>query len=190
MFLSMKPALLDFRANVTSRAGEDGIIAEIFRRVGTNSKWCVEFGASNGTHDSNVWTLIKNEGWSGVLIEADKTYFGKLTETYKGFPQAICLNLFISFEGEQRLDAVFARTPLPKDFDLLSIDIDGNDYHVWESLVEYWPRVAIVEFNPTIPNDIEFVQPRDMRAPRLKLNASRPEVVRVQRWAASCRSTR
>jgi hypothetical protein len=159
----MKPALRNFRANVTARAGEDGIIAEIFRRVDTNSKWCVEFGAVNGTHDSNVWTLIKNEGWSGVLIEADKTYFEKLPETYKDSPQAICLNLFISFEGEQRLDAVFARTPLPKDFDLLSIDIDGNDYHVWESLVEYRPRVVIVEFNPTIPNEIEFVQPRDMR---------------------------
>ncbi len=157
-----QPPLKEFRANITSRQGEDGIIAEIFRRIGTKNKWCVEFGALNGVHDSNVWTLIKNEGWSGVLIEADRTYFETLVENYKDTPRAICLNLFLSFEGENSLDAVFARTPLPKDVDLVSIDIDGNDYHVWESLKEYRPRVVVIEFNPTIPNDIVFVQPRDM----------------------------
>jgi hypothetical protein len=159
--MSQKP-LRESGSNVTSRAGEDGIIAEIYHRIGTTGKWCVEFGALNGTHDSNVWTLIVNEGWSGVLIEADRTYFEKLAETYRDIPRAHCLNTFISFDGEGRLDNVFAETPLPKAFDLLSIDIDGNDYHVWESLKEYRPRVVIVEFNPTIPNDIEFVQPRDM----------------------------
>ena len=157
-----QPPLRNFRSNVTSRHGEDGIIAEIFKRIGAQNKWCVEFGALNGTHDSNVWTLIHGHGWSGVLIEADRTYFEKLTKAYKATPQAICLNVFISFEGENKLDSIFARTPLPKDFDLVSIDIDGNDYHVWESLVEYRPRVIVVEFNPTIPNDIVFVQPRDM----------------------------
>jgi hypothetical protein len=157
----MKP-LRDFRTNVTSHQGEDGIIAEIFRRVGIQNKWCVEFGALNGTHDSNVWALINNEGWSGVLIEADRTYFEKLVDTYRDVERAICLNLFISFEGENSLDEIFARTPLPQDFDLMSIDIDGNDYHVWDSLTEYQPRVVIIEFNPTIPNDIAFVQPRDM----------------------------
>jgi hypothetical protein len=154
--------LKEFRANVTSRQGEDGIISEIFKRIGVKHKWCVEFGALNGRHDSNVWTLIADRGWSGVLIEADRTYYEKLIETYSGMPRAICLNLFISFEGENKLDAVFARTPLPKDFDLLSIDIDGNDYHVWDSLTQYRPRVVVIEFNPTIPNDISFVQPRDM----------------------------
>lgn len=154
--------LKEFRTNVTSRQGEDGIIAEIFKRIGVTNKWCVEFGALNGVHDSNVWTLIVNEGWSGVLIEANRTYFEKLVEHYGAYPQAVCLNLFISFEGENKLDKIFGRTQIPKDFDLLSIDIDGNDYHVWESLIEYRPRVVVVEFNPTIPNDIEFVQPRDM----------------------------
>ncbi len=157
-----KLALKEFRTNVTSRAGEDGVLAEIFRRIGATTNWCVEFGALNGKHDSNVWTLIKNEGWSGVLIEADRTYFEKLVENYQDTPRTTCLNLFISFKGENRLDAIFARTALPKEFDLLSIDIDGNDYHVWESLVEYRPKVVVVEFNPTIPNDIIFVQPRDM----------------------------
>ncbi|TSC68604.1 MAG: iron ion binding protein [Parcubacteria group bacterium Gr01-1014_56] len=157
-----KAPLRDFRTNVTSSQGEDGMIAELFRRIGTHNKWCVEFGALNGTHDSNVWALINKKEWSGVLIEADRTYFEKLVEAYRTITRATCLNLFVSFEGEHSLDAIFLNTPLPKDFDLMSIDIDGNDYHVWESLKEYQPRVVIVEFNPTIPNDIAFVQPRDM----------------------------
>jgi hypothetical protein len=69
----------------------------------------------------------------------------------------------VSFEGEDSLDKIFTRTPIPKEFDLFSLDIDGNEYHVWDSLQAYSPRVMVVEFNPTIPHEVSFVQPRDMR---------------------------
>ena len=154
--------LLDYRSNVTSQHGEDGMIAKIFEVIGTGSKWCVELGALNGTHDSNVWSLIKHEGWSGVLIEADPTYFKKLEAGYRENRGAHCVQAFVSFEGEQALDALFAATPIPKEFDLFSLDVDGNEYHLWDSLVEYRPRVMVVEFNPSIPNTVSFVQPRDM----------------------------
>ncbi|TSC70161.1 MAG: iron ion binding protein [Parcubacteria group bacterium Gr01-1014_49] len=155
--------LLSFARNVTSQHGEDGIIERIFQIIGEGEKWCVELGALNGTHDSNVWHLVKEKGWSGVLIEADKTQFERLQKEYAGIDRAHCISAFVSFEGEDALDRVFARTPLPKDFDLFSLDIDGNEYHVWESLADYRPRVVVVEFNQTIPNDVTFIQPRDMR---------------------------
>ena len=154
--------LLEHRSNITSSHGEDGIIAKIFETIGEDSKWCVELGALNGLHDSNVWSLIQQKGWSGVLIEADPTYFEKLVSEYVELPGAHCVKEFVSFEGEHSLDAIFARTPMPRLFDLLSLDIDGNEYHLWESLVQYSPRVLVVEFNPSIPNDVTFVQPRDM----------------------------
>ncbi len=155
--------LLSFARNVTSQHGEDGIIERIFAIIGEDSKWCVELGALSGKRDSNVWCLIKEKGWSGVLIEADKTQFERLQKEYASISHAHCLNTFVSFEGDDSLDHVFARTPLPKDFDLFSLDIDGNEYHLWESLVDYRPRVMVVEFNQTIPNDVTFIQPRDMR---------------------------
>lgn len=154
--------LLEYRSNVTSSHGEDGIIAKIFETMGTDSKWCVELGALNGIHDSNVWNLIKNKEWSGVLIEADPTYFDKLVAQYTDRPTAHCIKDFVSFEGESSLDAIFGRTPMPLLFDVLSLDIDGNEYHIWESLVRYSPRLLVVEFNPSIPNDVLFVQSRDM----------------------------
>lgn len=159
----MKKPLAAFKASVTSGDGEDGVIGEIFNRIGEKSRVCVEFGALNGTHHSNTWNLINNKGWRALLIEADHTYFEKLQKLYESNPSVQCLNTFVSFEGENSLDVLFARTTLPQNFDLISIDIDGNDYHVWESMREYQPRVVVIEFNPTIPNDISFVQPRDMR---------------------------
>ncbi len=154
--------LKEYAKDIKSQHGEDGIIAEIFRRIGPKNKWCVEFGALNGTHHSNTWKLIMQDGWSGVLIEADPTYAEKLKEVYKDTPRARCVNEFVEFDGEHSLDSILARTQIPRDFDLLSVDIDGNDYHIWNSLLQYHPQLVIIEFNPTIPNDISFVQPRDI----------------------------
>lgn len=149
-------------SNLKSQHGEDAIIESIFNVIGEESRWCVELGALNGTHDSNTWALMQ-KGWSGVLIEADPTYFEKLKQNYAANPKAHPVNAFASFEGQDSLDAVLARTPIPKEFDLFSLDIDGNEYHVWDSLVHYAPRVMVVEFNQTIPHEVSFVQPRDMR---------------------------
>jgi len=139
------------------------VIKRIFEIIGAESHSCVELGALNGTHGSNVWQLVKNEGWSAVFIEADQTYFEKLQKEFIDRPSAGCINAFVSFEGSQSLDNIFARTQLPKNFDFFSLDIDGNEYHLWDSLTDYRPRVILVEFNPTIPNDVAFIQPRDMK---------------------------
>lgn len=154
--------LLAYGDNVTSEHGEDGVLKRIFEIIGAQSHSCVELGALNGVHGSNVWQLIKKEGWRGVLIEADQTYFEKLQKEFANVTGAECINAFVSFEGPQSLDSILAKTALSKDFDLFSLDIDGNEYHLWDSLKEYRPRIMLVEFNPSIPNDVVFIQPRDM----------------------------
>ncbi len=154
--------LLSYTNNVTSEHGEDGVIARIFEIIGEGSRWCVDLGALNGVHGSNVWYLVKKRGWSGILIEADQTYFEKLCKEYSGNDKVRCVKSFVSFEGVDSLDSIFAKTDLPYTFDLFSLDIDGNEYHLWDSLHVYRPRVLVVEFNPTIPNDVSFIQPRDM----------------------------
>lgn len=155
--------LLSYSRNITSEHGEDGVIEKIFEIIGEGGKWCVDLGALNGVHGSNVWHLIKDNNWAGIMIEADRTYFERLQKEYIDNKKVQCINTFVSFEGEDSLDRIFAKTSLPKVFDLFSLDIDGNEYHLWESLSDYRPRVMIVEFNPTIPNDVEFIQPRDMK---------------------------
>lgn len=155
--------LSQYARNVVSQTGEDGVIEKIFELVpATGERWCVEFGAWDGKHFSNTWNLIANRGWNGVLIEASEQRFTELVNTYRDNPRAICVNKLIRFEGEDSLDDALAATPIPKNFDLLSIDVDGNDYHIWESVVKFEPKAVVIEINPTIPNDVAFVQEKNM----------------------------
>ena len=74
--------LLAFKHDVKSQFGEDGILAQIFKVVTEESRFAVELGALNGYHHSNTWHLIKDNGWSAVLLEADQTYFERMVEEY------------------------------------------------------------------------------------------------------------
>jgi hypothetical protein len=143
--------------------GEDGIIEKILEIMSPLEKWCVEVGAGDGFTLSNTYNLITAMGWSSVQIEADPEKFAVLQKRYSDNPRIYRLNRTIDFEGSNAMDQLLGLTPIPTNFDLLSLDIDGNDYHVWDSMKKYRPRIVIVEFNPTIPNHIQFVQARDMR---------------------------
>jgi len=144
--------------------GEDGVLHEILRRIGVldarRAKWCVEFGAWDGVHLSNTCNLIENHGFRAVMIEAGRKRFRQLCRNWPG-EEVIKINRFVTLDGADRLDAILGETALPADFDLLSIDIDGCDYHVWESLQDYRPKLVIVEYNSTLPVDIPYVQPPD-----------------------------
>lgn len=154
--------LFHYKKNITSQTGEDGILEKIFEII-KGDNWCVEFGAYDGKSLSNTWNLIVNKGWHGVLIEANKKRFIKLIDNYKDIDRVICFKKFINFSGNNSIDNILSETKIPISFDLMSIDIDGNDYHIWDSIKKYTPKVVIIEFNPTIPNDIEFIQERNMK---------------------------
>ena len=155
--------LQKYRKNIKSQNGEDGIIKKILEILGTKNKWCVEFGAWNGQHFSNSWALINNSNWNAVLIEGNKDRFGELNTLYAKNKKVITLNTFVEMDaGKNSLDSILANTKIPNDFDFLCIDVDGCDWHIWKSLVNYQPRLVLIEFNPTIPNHVSFVQDRNM----------------------------
>ncbi len=153
-------ALLDQHAsNIVSQNGEDGILAEIFRRIEPRSRLCVEFGAWDGKHLSNTWALWHESGWSAVLIEGDRERFLQLEKSITSFPSVKAVHAFVAASGPSSLDSLLGREGVsPDGVDLLSIDIDGDDYHVWSSLTTYRPRVVVVEYNPTIPPELDLVQ--------------------------------
>jgi len=151
--------LLKYRENIFSQFGEDGILSYIFRVIPEKNRWSVEFCAWDGIFASNICNFVKNQGWYGVYIEADKNRFRDLLKNHGNNDRVFCLNRFIDFKGPDKLDHILNTIKeLPKDFDLLSIDIDSCDYYVWQSLTKYHPKVVIIEFNPTIPVDYEYVQ--------------------------------
>ena len=158
----MTNPLNDYAYSTYSQFGEDGIIEKIFEILpSSHPRWCVEFGAWDGKFLSNTYELISNKNWNGVLIEGNTAKFPDLQKTFKAIQQVTLINKYVDFEGENTLDKLLKETAIPTAFDLLSIDIDGNDYHIWESIKTYQPKLVIIEFNPSIPADIEFVQEKN-----------------------------
>ncbi len=150
-----------FARDVNSQAGEDGILEKILEMLPDRTQWCVEFGAWDGRHRSNTHNLVENHGYAAVLIEANQERFEDLMRHCKQFTRAVPIRAFVGFNEADGLDAILAGTEIPLNFDVLSIDIDGNDYHVWDAVRRYRPKVVVIEFNPTIPTAVDFVQARE-----------------------------
>jgi hypothetical protein len=147
-----------YNHSVTSQWGEDGVIAEIFKRIGTTSKLAVEFGAWDGKYLSNIWDLWHNKKWGAVLIESDAERSEESRREYKEFTKVKVVTAFVEAKGRNSLDKILEREIGDEIPDLISIDIDSDDYYIFKSLGKHAPRVVVVEYNPTIPPHIEAVQ--------------------------------
>ncbi|MBT4120389.1 MAG: hypothetical protein HOG89_03485 [Candidatus Peribacter sp.] len=124
-----------FERRVTSQNWEDGMIHALFGVIGTTDAYYVEFGTEDGT-ECNTKQLTR-KGWTGLLMD------GRENTPESGIKQE-----FITAEN---INNLFAKYNVPTEFDLLSIDIDGNDYWVWKAIEGYSPRVVIMEYNACIP---------------------------------------
>lgn len=136
-------------------------IETILSHLPERNRWCVEFGAWDGVAGSTSRRLIMERDYSAVLIEGDCSRFAGLRKNYEGCARVIVRNQFVGFKAEDGLDIILAETPAPVDFDFLTVDIDGNDYHVWNAVHKYRPKVVMIEFNPTMPPEVSFIQPAD-----------------------------
>lgn len=151
----------DFAANDHYTVdGEAGMIAHVLKQIGAGDKMAVEFGAGDGLSCSNTATLWREQGWTALLIEPDHQRFQALEGNAKPF-DTTCVQGFVRPGG---LDSIGERL---KDHgiesvDLMSIDVDGDDYLILRSLpLSCRPRLIVVEFNPTIPPHVAMWQPKE-----------------------------
>lgn len=153
--LDAKPRLIDFAYNVYSQFGEDGVINKIFELIEPQSKICIEFGAWDGLHLSNVAHLWKERNWRAILIESDRSRYDELQKNIQGY-NCLALHEFVG-KNARSLEAILKKNNLADiSIDLLSIDIDGNDYYILESLEFIRPRVIICEYNPSFPAHLDI----------------------------------
>lgn len=124
-----------FEFKYYSQNGEDGIMDIIFYKIGVLNKYFVEFGSADG-FECNTRYYREIKGWSGLWMDGGdhKDNFIKKE--------------FITAEN---IEELFKKYNVPSEFDLLSIDIDFNDYWVWEAIKNYNPRVVVIEYNGSIP---------------------------------------
>lgn len=147
--------LSDFGSNAFSQFGEDGMIAEALRRVGEGGRTCVEFGAADGLSCSNTARLWK-QGWRAVLIEADLGLYESLVETTVNHPDATPVKMTVAPSGPNSIDALLMCLEITS-VDFMSIDVDGDDYAIWEAM-KIRPRIVCIEYNQSVPPHVELRQ--------------------------------
>jgi hypothetical protein len=167
-------SLLHYGFNVYSQRGDDGIVREVFRRLNVKTRYFCEFGAWDGVYLSNT-RLLFEYGWSGTYIEGDPRKFKALRRRYERYPNIRCINCFVSAcdtEAGKTLDGLWeecagAESTTPIDF--LSIDIDGLDLNVFESL-KMTPTVVAIEgggsWHPRMEERVpDYVAARNLQQP-------------------------
>lgn len=142
--------LLKSGYKVCSQNDEDGIIAEIFRRIGTSSKRFFEIGVGDGW-ENNTCALLY-QGWRGTWVEAGADHNQLIRE---GFADRIKSGKIKHIEQFVTRDSQFDMM----DIDLFSIDIDGNDYHIVEAIKNLKARVVVVEYNARFRPPIKWTMP-------------------------------
>lgn len=151
-------ALENYGYKVYSQNDEDGIIHEIFKRIGTTSKKFIEFGVQNGLECNSHLLLFY--GWQGLWIEGADKYYSEICMKFRPVidnGQLQIMNAFVTRENINELIEKYTGGGY-KEIDLLSIDIDGNDLYIWESISAVSPRVVVIEYNGKLPPDLIWKQ--------------------------------
>lgn len=137
--------LLKYGFKVYSQHDEDGITDEIFRRIGCTDRFFVEFGVGDGLENCTLYLVLK--GWSGVWIDGSAICVDAIERNLQFLIESDRLKIRYSFITAENIEQLFEELSVPAEFDLLSIDIDNNDYWVWKAIQKYRPRVVLIEYN-------------------------------------------
>lgn len=129
---------------VFSQFGEDGIIQYLISKVPMGNKSFVEFGV--GDYDeSNTRFLLVNNNWCGLVIESNGESVEKIRRSDVYWKRDI--RAVAAFLTRESVNRIIGEAGFEGDIGLLSIDIDGNDYWVWQAIEVVQPRIVICEFN-------------------------------------------
>jgi hypothetical protein len=134
--------------SVYSQNGEDGILFYLFSMLGTADRRFVEFGVGDG-RQCNTANLSINFGWTGLLLEADEKkatlarfYYQQSGNGLSESVQVVCTKV-----TQENINDLLLTHNLSGEVDLRSVDIDGNDYWVWQAIHAIQPRVVVIEYN-------------------------------------------
>ncbi|MBF0124096.1 MAG: hypothetical protein HQL60_02015 [Magnetococcales bacterium] len=144
-----------FGAKFYSQNDEDGIIAEIFRRIGTTNRTFLEFGVEKGLENNTL--LLTYQDWRGVWMDGSEQNVAFIEQKFAPLIQQQRLRVARQWICAETINDVIGQFSLPKDIDLISIDIDGNDYYIFESIECIRPRVCVIEYNSKLPPPIMAV---------------------------------
>jgi len=161
------PSLKDTGFKVFSQHEEDGLLLFIFAVIGESGKRFVEIGSNDGVN-SNCSNLALNFGWHGLFIDADRNavargrkFYNRYPDPWSYKPRFVCSKV-----TRENVNTLVRDAGMEGEIDLLSIDLDGYDYWIWDALEAVRPRVVIIEThvefgmnNIVVPYDPDYVFP-------------------------------
>lgn len=159
--------IADAEFKVFSQFGDDGIIQYLVHQIGmsTDLQTFIEFGVQD-YHESNTRFLLMNDNWRGLILDGNKSNMDKVTQGSDYWRHD--LTTVTAFIDRDNINDLFIRHGFTGEIGLLSIDIDGNDYWVWERIEAVNPMIVVAEYNSTfgaqyavtIPYDATFQRTR------------------------------
>jgi hypothetical protein len=145
---------------VSSQTDEDGILLYIFAIIGTTNKLSVEICAGNGI-ECNTANLIVHRGWHGLLVDGNKNRIRLGRAFYRHNPStSVCPPVLVqAWVTRDNVNDLISRNGFGGEIDLLSIDMDGMDYWIWQAIHVVRPRVVVVEYQDIIGPDRALTVP-------------------------------
>jgi len=151
-------SLREYEFRVFSQWGEDGIIQHLIHSVPITTPVFVEFGVQD-YKESNTRFLLQNDNWTGLVMDSDAADIRAICADmiyYRHDLRAVC-----AFIDRENINRLLTENGITGDIGLLSIDIDGNDYWVWEAIACITPRIVICEYDNLLGCALEVVSPYD-----------------------------
>lgn len=137
-----------YERQIFSQHGEDGIIEEIFHRIGAPSRTFLEIGVEDGK-ENNTAHLVQ-QGWHGVWIDGDQPALQRAAQEFAKPMQESRLKLIAAMVTAENIGRILSDNGVSRELDLMSLDIDRNTYFLWKALADYKARLVVIEYNATI----------------------------------------
>jgi len=137
--------LSGLKQSLYAQGTEEAILERLMAFIQPGNRFCVDIGASDGLRNSNTALLLRERGWTGLLVEGSSYRYRRLQNHYGEAAKVQLRHVQVQPDAVEDL---FAEAGVPENFDLLSIDIDGNDYWIWRAIGRYSPSIVVIEYNP------------------------------------------
>jgi hypothetical protein len=132
--------------SVFSQFEEDGKILFILAVIGMKNSNFIEIGSDDGIN-SNCANLALNFGWHGLFIDANPLSISRGRYFYNRHPNRYSYKpVFVQSRiTRENINEIIRQSGFEGEVDLLSLDIDGNDYWIWDAIEVANPRIVIIE---------------------------------------------
>ena len=151
-----KRVLAPYGFTAYSMADQDGILQEIFKRIGSTNRHIVEFGCGDGLENNTVYLVMT--GWKAFWMDGGDAQTASVRQRHASRISSGQLQVKQTFITRENINELVKSSGLGPEIDLLVIDLDGNDYYVWEALTAVNPRVVVIEYNATFRPPAKIVQ--------------------------------